>query len=82
MSRFVITQPPEKTNTTTWVQRILLRLATWIDQPVAQIFRLEALPEEPAKPELGMMVLADGTNWNPGSGAGVYYYNGSSWTKL
>lgn len=36
----------------------------------------------PAKPRTGMVVLADGTNWNPGSGAGFYGYRGGSWRLL
>lgn len=28
------------------------------------------------------VVGADGTNWDPGSGAGLYYYDGASWVKL
>ena len=43
------------------------------------------LPElnvEPDKPRKGMIVLADGTNWDPGSGAGFYGYDGTSWNIL
>lgn len=35
----------------------------------------------PDKPRVGIYA-ADGTNWNPGGGAGVYYYDGSTYTKL
>ena len=34
------------------------------------------------KPRDGDIRYADGTNWNPGSGAGIYAYIGSAWTKL
>lgn len=37
---------------------------------------------EPNKPYDGQIVYADGTNWNPGSGAGIYYYNGAIWKLL
>lgn len=43
------------------------------------------LPElnvAPDRPRTGMIVLADGTNWNPGSGAGFYGYYGGAWVKL
>lgn len=43
---------------------------------------LQELHEEPKKLILGMTVLADGTDWDPGSGAGVYTYYGSAWHKL
>lgn len=36
----------------------------------------------PAKPREGMLYGADGTNWNPGAGKGVYCYIGTAWTKL
>ena len=36
----------------------------------------------PLKPEEGMTVVADGTSWNPGSGAGTYEYKGGTWVKL
>lgn len=29
----------------------------------------------PTKPRLGDIRLADGTLWDPGSGAGIYFYN-------
>ncbi len=36
----------------------------------------------PLKPRSGDFRLADGTSWNPGSGAGFYGYYGGSWVKL
>jgi hypothetical protein len=37
---------------------------------------------EPSRPRSGMVVLADGTDWDPGSGQGFYgYYNGG-WEPL
>lgn len=36
----------------------------------------------PAKPRTGDIRLADGTQWNPGAGAGVYAYYGGVWNKL
>jgi len=30
----------------------------------------------------GRAVLADGSDWNPGSGEGVYVYYNSTWNKL
>jgi hypothetical protein len=32
------------------------------------------LAVEPTKPRQGLVVYADGTNWNPGNGEGLYYY--------
>lgn len=43
---------------------------------------LETLYVEPPKPREGMVCVADGTEWNPGAGAGVYAYYSGSWNKL
>ncbi len=43
---------------------------------------LRASNAEPAKPREGMLVYADGVNWDPGSGTGVYVYSGGAWVKL
>ena len=37
---------------------------------------------EPGKPREGDIVGADGTDWNPGGGKGVYAYYSSAWNKL
>ena len=49
------------------------------DLDFIQIKRLNVAP---AKPRNGMIVLADGTNWNPGAGQGYYGYYGGAWNKL
>lgn len=36
----------------------------------------------PAKPRDGDIRYADGVSWAPGAGAGIYWYNGTVWTKL
>jgi hypothetical protein len=36
----------------------------------------------PDKPREGMLVVADGTSWNPGSGKGIYEYRRGAWAKL
>jgi hypothetical protein len=42
----------------------------------------QILNAAPAKPREGMIAHADGTNWNPGDGAGPYSYIGGAWTAL
>jgi hypothetical protein len=37
---------------------------------------------EPDKPREGWLVYADGTEWDPGSGRGVYEYRSGVWEKL
>lgn len=43
---------------------------------------LVELNVEPDRPRDGMIVLADGTNFNPGSGAGFYGRRGGAWQLL
>lgn len=47
---------------------------------------LDELNVAPSKPVDGQLARADGTNWNPGSGAGVYVFKTStsphSWVFL
>lgn len=38
--------------------------------------------EAPAKPRDGMRRYADGTQWDPGSGRGLYRYDGTTWNFL
>ena len=46
------------------------------------LIQLKETNVAPVRPRVGMVVLADGTNWNPGSGAGFYGYYGGAWVKL
>ena len=66
-------------------------LVKWIELELAaleisffnlDILRLTETNVEPDKPRTGDVRLADGTNWNPGSGAGFYGYYGAAWVKL
>lgn len=43
---------------------------------------LKPLNAAPSKKREGMIVFADGTNWNPGTGKGVYAYYSGAWNKL
>jgi hypothetical protein len=43
---------------------------------------LRASAHAPDKPREGMQIHADGTAWNPGSGAGTYRYQGGAWVKI
>lgn len=42
----------------------------------------EVVHVAPAKPREGLIRLADGSNWNPGSGRGLYQYVSGAWVKL
>lgn len=47
-------------------------------------FRLERTHEAPQRPRGGDVRYADGSNWNPGSGEGIYFFkeSTSAWVKL
>lgn len=49
---------------------------------VAQGRFLPMLYAAPTKPREGMLAVADGTSWNPGSGKGLYEYRSGAWAKL
>lgn len=36
----------------------------------------------PTRPRDGMLIYADGVNFNPGAGAGTYERRGGAWVKL
>ena len=61
----------------------LRRWATLELQRVSDSFRAAQTPTipllyaAPAKPVTGQLAIADGTSWNPGSGRGLYYFDGS-----
>ena len=46
------------------------------------VFRLEPTNVAPKKPRNGDIRYADGTNWDPGSGEGIYAYTNDAWAKL
>ena len=45
-------------------------------------FRLNIPDETPASPAEAEIAWANGVDWNPGAGKGLYAYNGTSWEKL
>lgn len=57
------------------------KLALHAAQP-ADYLALKTIFSEPGRVLEGMLVKADGTTWNPGSGAGVYVRDGGAWIKL
>ncbi len=44
--------------------------------------QLDVVTVAPAKPRDGMLRRADGVNWDPGSGQGVYCFYSGSWRFL
>jgi hypothetical protein len=59
----------------------LLRYVQELEQRISSVVialargHLDELHAPPQKPRTGDLALADGTDWNPGSGRGVYWYD-------
>lgn len=56
------------------------KLSEVINKLVEENFPVSFKP--PEKPRTGMVRYADGSSWNPGSGEGLYSYNGNIWVQL
>ncbi|MHB0978399.1 MAG: phage baseplate protein [Minisyncoccota bacterium] len=63
-----------------FLQAELQRISAGISQ--AESGYQEVFYVAPTKPREGMLAYADGTNWNPGSGAGLYEYVGGAWRRV
>lgn len=64
-----------------WLQQEVLNIARAISES-KPFLSLAMQYREPAKLADGMVVLADGTSWNPGSGGGFYGYRAGAWRFL
>lgn len=74
-------EPGGETYSSEYLYRELMKISAQFAL-IAQGQELEYRTAAPAKPRDGMRVLADGTNWNPGSGKGMYVYITNAWVKL
>ena len=74
------TYPTEEADFRKWVFEELRKVETTFTSLDFATFK--ELHEEPSKPRTGMVVYADGSDWNPGDGAGSYVYTGAVWVKL
>lgn len=63
-----------------WALEELTRVSAELAETIAVDLRPINAP--PVRPREGMIVSADGINWNPGAGAGAYEYKGGAWVKL
>lgn len=63
-----------------YLEQELLQLSRSLQETTA--LDLRPVHAEPLRPREGMIVCADGTDWDPGSGAGIYAYLSSAWSKL
>lgn len=81
------TNPPSVTNRelqqlASWLQDELRRISTAIRNPVFEQITLKQLSVSPKKRGDGVILYADGTNFNPGAGKGIYWDDGTTRTKL
>lgn len=60
------------------LQRELDRIASAIQIIASGQLETFEKPGGPDKPREGMVRIADGVNWNPGSGKGPYWFNGTT----
>lgn len=76
--KYVPTDPPvDDKGLRLWIYAELQRIAEGAGE-----LQLDTLHAAPSKPREGLVVMADGTDWDPGSGAGAYIYRGSAWHLL
>ena len=64
-----------------WMADELANIRAAQTAPVEKVQR-KKLFKPPAKFGEGTEVLADGVQWNPGAGPGVYCYYNGAWNKL
>ena len=61
-----------------------LQLQRVLKNPLVDSVTFKVWYAPPEKPYVGMMVVADGTSWNPigGVGAEVVIWNGTTWVTV
>lgn len=65
-----------------WLAWQLRQIADALAAPEVNGLRFSKLAAQPDRYADGDLVYADGSNWNPGSGAGLYERRGAAWHKL
>jgi hypothetical protein len=83
--RYVVSAPPNSPDAAEvmrWALQELEKLSNVINNLAGG--HVDIAYREPERPRDGMVRLADGTKWNPGSGRGYYGYDeaSSSWLFL
>lgn len=80
MPRFSPESPP--LNTDPELGQYLARLEQRLDEALSTIFDLEQAANAPNKLNDGMVRYADGVNWDPGFGEGLYLYANDQWNFM
>jgi hypothetical protein len=76
-----IVQDPELRIVVDWLDNELRNIRTALDNPEIDIMRFTELHIAVDKPANGDTVYADGTDWNPGAGEGLYCREAGVWSK-
>lgn len=79
MPRYHVEPPPLADDVSAvrrWALREFEKLMETLNQMVEN--PKDEVHVEPTRKVHGLIVLADGTNWNPGSGRGMYWYNAAT----
>jgi hypothetical protein len=81
MAKYEPTQPPgDPTQAAEWARTEFEAISKVLQE--FDITRFVVTHVAPTKTQEGSLVFADGTDWNPGGGRGMYEYRGGTWQKL
>lgn len=83
MDRYQVGPPPnaeDPKQLLDWLLQELERVSIVINNVAPG--KVDVLHVAPTKPREGMIRMADGTDWNPGSGKGYYGYKSGAWVFL
>ena len=76
------TPPSDYAALLAWLNDELARVARESNEPSVSGVVFKTLNVVPPRLREGLTVLADGANWNPGAGQGIYTYYAGAWHKL
>lgn len=74
--------PTDPQKMAAWMRDALAQISADLREPNPEFITLQERHAAPDRLYTGLTVLADGSDWDPGSGAGVYTYYGAAWHKL
>jgi len=74
--------PLEYSSLRSWIAGQLRRIADVLTAPIVRSVHFDTLNAEPSRYSEGDVVLADGVDWNPGAGGGLYLRFSGAWVKL
>lgn len=81
MSKYRAESPPNRPEALPeYLARETLRIESQANE--FDTAKFDVLNNEPDRPRIGMIAYADGTNWDPGGGVGLYVYKSGGWTLI